>query len=82
MVPQPGNYDTHACPAGTYRIQDSRSVMGMTITSRSCLVRCTDDTDCRWDAYDTFRSACGQYECTAPPGAPAERVCLDQRQYP
>jgi cysteine-rich repeat protein len=81
MVPQPGNYGTMTCPAGTYRFEDSRSVMGMTIRSRSCLLQCASDLQCRWRAYDAFRSACGRYECSNPPGTTAVEVCFDRRQF-
>jgi cysteine-rich repeat protein len=79
FVPQPGDFDTFACPAGTYEYLDERIVMGMTITSKTCLEICDSDADCRWNAYDTFRSACGQYACLPAPDDPTISVCDDAR---
>jgi hypothetical protein len=80
FVPKPGDFDTIACPAGTYLYEDSRTVMGSTtVTSRSCLKTCTSDADCRWNAYDSFRSACGAYMCLPAPADPSVSVCSDPR---
>jgi hypothetical protein len=79
MVPQPGDLDTFACPAGYYENEDVRTVYGMTITSKSCLQICTSDADCRWNAWDEFRDACGQYLCLPAPGDPSVSVCTDAR---
>ncbi len=81
FVPQPGNYATMACPAGFYMYEDSRVVMGMTISSRSCLKTCTSDLQCRWNGYDAFWTACGRYDCQNPPGVPGTLVCFDARQF-
>ena len=80
LVPAIGNYDTFTCPAGYSLGQDSRTVMTtLTISTKMCFKICTSPSDCRWNAYDTFRTACGQYDCIPNPTDAGTSICVDAR---
>ncbi len=84
LVPTTGNVSTFSCPAGYAVTTEVRTQMGMTITTKSCLVTCTSDSECRWNAAEAAGSpwagTCGQYACI-PEGDGGAYVCADPRNY-
>ncbi len=82
MVPTTGDVATFSCPAGYVEATDERTQMGMTITSKSCLVACDSDIDCRWNEAEApdspWTGSCGQYGCL-PVGDAGELACTDDR---
>jgi cysteine-rich repeat protein len=85
LVPTTGDTSTFSCPTGYAVTTETRNPLGsMIVTTMSCLVECTSDSDCRWNeeetSYSPWAGDCGEYRCI-PQGDAGELVCTDARNY-
>jgi cysteine-rich repeat protein len=67
------------CPAGSLLSESATTVLGTTVTSRSCLKLCETQSDCRWRQYDPHPAASSApwrgYVCAALPSTNGQKVC-------
>jgi cysteine-rich repeat protein len=82
LVPTTGDVDAITCPTGTAMVTDVRTVLTMTITTKTCMKTCSSQADCRWNeeddpAYD-WDGTCGEWACL-PGGDGGEMICTDIR---
>jgi hypothetical protein len=62
MIPASGNVTSFGCPAGSQVDTRISTILGGTVTAKTCLETCTTQSDCRWNAVDSG-GECGQYQC-------------------
>jgi hypothetical protein len=83
-IPVTGDTSAFTCPTGYAVRTETRTFLGVTLTIMYCLVECTSDSDCRWNAIEETGSpwagACGDYRCGAH-GDAGEMVCTDARNH-
>jgi cysteine-rich repeat protein len=77
--PSAGDYDADiTCPDGAVLVQKNfEGPFGVQIDSKVCQKGCETDADCRWNAYDEFWDAPGQYRCEVTAFSGGEKVCND-----
>jgi cysteine-rich repeat protein len=84
FAPTTGDVSRFACPSGYVVATETRVELGMTITTKSCMVACTSDRDCRWNAEELSGSpwypGCGEWRCI-PRGDGGAYICGDDRNY-
>lgn len=80
-VREVGDVDMFSCPDGFAAVTRIESVMGVTLTSKTCHPFCTSHSQCRWNAVedpDSPFSGCSDYACV-PDGDGGEFICLDSK---
>jgi hypothetical protein len=79
-----GDYDRFtSCPDGTVLVQQTfREGVLIELRTKTCQLECRTDAECRWNEYDDYWSACGQYTCMDSVSTPGHRVCFDSRSSP